>query len=145
MLNMIGTGNMRILKKLDGGKDANGVAWAHFAAITCEEYISETEKKSDFYILKAFGSMAEYITRNLNAPRRAQVVGTIRIEKYLKDLNIEREVQIGDETYKINLSTQVEAQRTVIHNVTVCDFLDKKKEVQELEKKEDLIQVVKTK
>ena len=145
MLNMIGTGSMRILKKLDGGKDVNGVSWAHFAAITCEEYLSESEKKSDFYILKAFGSMADYMTRNLNAPRRALISGTIRVEKYLKDLPIVREVQIGDDVYKIDLSTQVEAQRTVIHNVTVCDFFDKKKEILELEKKEELIQVTKSK
>lgn len=144
MLNMIGTGNMRILKKLDGGKDVNKVSWAHFAAVTCEEYVSEGEKKSDFYILKAFGSMADYMSRNLNTPRRAQISGTIKVEKYLKDLPITREVKIGNDTYKIDFSTKIETQRTIIHNVTVCNFLDKKKETQELEKKEEVIQVIKS-
>ena len=130
MLTMVATGTMRILKKLDGGEDKNGQAWAHFAAISCEETVEEV-KKSDFYVLKTFGSMAEYIERNLNGPRRAIVSGELVIEKYLKDVVMKREVKIEEDTYEIEFTTKVEAQSTYIQNVSVCKFLDKKKDKSE--------------
>lgn len=143
MLSMVATGNMRILKKLDGGMGSDNQAWAHFAAISCEEYVNETEKKNDFYILKAFGSMAQYIERNLNEPRRAQVTGELKIEKYKKDLVIKRDVNIGDDTYEISFNTQIETQRPIIHNVSMCKFFDKKREKEATDPKEDVLVVSK--
>lgn len=141
---MIANGNMRILKKLDGGEDSNGKAWAHFAAISCEETVEEV-KKNDFYILKTFGSMAEYIDRNLNMARRAFVSGRIRLEKSNKDVAMRRKVKIGEDTYDIDFTSTVETQRTSIY-VNECDFLDKKKEKkEETAPKEDVVVITKTK
>lgn len=143
MLSMIGTGNMKILKKLDGGMGSDNQAWAHFAAISCEEYVGENEKKNDFYILKAFGSMAQYIERNLNEPRRAQIVGELKLEKYTKDLVIKKEVPIGNDSYDISFTTQVETQRAVVHNVSMCKFFDKKREKEMTNPKEDTVVITK--
>jgi single-stranded DNA-binding protein len=123
---MVANGNMRILKKLDGGEGTDGRPWAHFAAISCEE-TEEDVKKNDFYILKTFGSMAEYIDRNLNMPRRVFVSGRIRLEKYNKEVLTSRKVKIGEKNYDIDFTSSVETQRTSIY-VDVCDFLDKKRE-----------------
>lgn len=143
MLSMIATGNMRILKKLDGGMGSDNQAWAHFAAISCEEYVNENEKKNDFYILKAFGSMAQYIERNLNEPRRAQIAGELRLEKYTKDLVIKKEVAIENDSYDISFNTQVETQRTTIHNVSMCKFFDKKRDKEVTAPKEEVVVVSK--
>lgn len=129
MLNMTATGNVRILKKLDGGKTVNNTSWAHFLAVSHEEFISDSEIKSDKYILKAFGEMADFISRNLNAPRRAFVVGTLRSERYTKQVPITRNIKIGNKAYSVDLTTPMEFTRTVIYNVSQCDFLDRKKEI----------------
>lgn len=142
MLTMVATGTMRILKKVDGGEDKNGNAWAHFAAISCEEVVDDV-KTSDFYILKAFGNMAEYIERNLNGPRRATVSGELVVENYVKDVVMKKDVEIEGEVYEIEFTTQVEAQTTYIHNVSVCKFLDKKREDKEETPKEETLTVTK--
>lgn len=142
MLTMVATGTMRILKKLDGGEDKNGNAWAHFAAISCEETV-ENVQKNDFYVLKTFGTMAEYIERNLNMPRRAIISGELVVEKYMKDVAMKREVKIGKETYEIDFTTQVESQWTYIHNVSVCKFLDKKRDKKEEATTEETVVITK--
>lgn len=129
MLNMIATGNMRILKKLDGGKDSLGKTWAHFAAISCEETVEEVQK-NDFYILKTFGTMAEYIERNLNTPRRVLVSGELKLEKYFREVPVKREVTIEKDTYEIDFTSSVETQRTSIY-INTCTFIDKKRDKKE--------------
>lgn len=142
MLTMIATGNMRILKKLDGGKDTNGNTWAHFAAISCEETVEEVQK-NDFYILKSFGNTAEYIERNLNMPRRAMVSGELKLEKYFREVALKKEVNIEGDTYEIDFTTSVETQRTSIY-VTSCTFLDRKREKKDdTVKSEDALTVTK--
>lgn len=141
MLNVIATGNMRILKKLDGGKDSLGKAWAHFAAISCEETVEEVQK-NDFYILKTFGTMAEYIERNLNTPRRVLVSGELKLEKYFKDVLIKREVQIEKDTYEIDFTSSIETQRTSIY-VNTCTFIDKKRDKKEEQQPEETVVVKK--
>lgn len=147
MLSMTTTGNMRILKKLDGGEDKNGQAWSHFAAISNEQVVGQDEKgetirTSDFYIVKAFGSLAEYIDRNLNTPRRVQVSGRLEIEKYNRELAIKRDVTIGEDVYEIDFTTGVETARPVIYAYS-CDFLDKKREKKEDEVVEETVVITK--
>lgn len=137
MLNMIATGNMRILKKLDGGKDVNGNSWAHFAAISCEETVEEVQK-NDFYILKSFGTLADYIERNLNTPRRVLVSGELKLEKYFREIPIKREVKIEKDIYEIDFTSSIETQRTSIY-VHSCTFLDKKRDKKEEQPQETVV------
>lgn len=143
MLNVIATGNMRVLKKLDGGKDSLGKTWAHFAAISCEETVEEVQK-NDFYILKTFGSMAEYIERNLNAPRRVLVSGELKLEKYFREVPVKREVKIENDTYEIDFTSSIETQRTSIY-VQSCTFIDKKRDKKEEQQPEETVVVKKAK
>lgn len=135
-MKMIASGNMRILKRLDGGEDVNGNPWAHFAAITCEEMVDDT-KKNDFYILKTFGSMVEYVERNLTTPRRAFITGELRQEKSIKEAPIKKNVSIGGKQYGISFAPKFETQRACIF-VNVCDFIDKK--IQKNESKTNTIE-----
>lgn len=139
---MMVTGNMRVLKKLDGGMDTNGQAWGHYAAIANEEKVSEEERTSDFYILKTFGSLTEYIDRNLNMPRRVQVSGKLVMERYVKDVITKREVEIDGTTYEIDFTTQVETQRATIY-AHFCEFLDKKRDKSEQSGEEKIVVVKK--
>lgn len=127
---MMVTGYMKILKKIDGGLDCNNEPWAHFSAITNEidendnSYV-DGEHNNDFYIIKAFGKMANYIERNLCIPRRVLVCGELVIEKSMKDFSISKEVDIESETYTMVFDTKKESVVHVIHNISKCRFLDK--------------------
>lgn len=123
------TGLIKLLKINNEGvtKDARHIPFINISAV---EWANKDEDKNSFLIVKAFGSTAEYIKRNLNGPRRAMVSGTLTIEKYMAKKTVNQKFDVMGKIQEVPVTVNYEACTTVLI-VDSVQFIDKRYEKEE--------------
>lgn len=112
------SGIFKLLKISRQGKDKNGNSYVHVSALSYSD--------EQFIMVKAFGSNADFIIRNLNGARRAYVAGTLVTAMY-------EQTTVGEMTLKLKSGQEVVKRGDVkvealglSLNVSNIQFLDKK-------------------
>lgn len=126
---MILNGVVKVLKVNREGVDKNGNLYVHCSAVSYDS-------NEQFVMVKAFGSTAEYISRNLNSPRRAFISGDLVIDTYEETTEVVKVVSFGGTKKKVKFPI-VEEKTSVSINARSLQFIDKRKE-DDLEIEEDL-------
>lgn len=87
----------------------------------------DEDKKVDFFMIKAFGSTAEFIERNMSGSRRAFVVGDLEIGHYMEKMAVEKKLTFAGQSGKAKFEVDVEKTSISIIARDVR-FLDKPNE-----------------
>lgn len=122
---MLLNGMVKILKVNRGGKTSNGLAYVHCSAISYDN-------NEQFIMVKAFGSEAEFIQRNLKGARRAFVSGNLKVDTYTEDMEVTKSLVINGAKKTVKFKVQVEKTGLSLEAHAI-QFIDKAKSDDEVE------------
>lgn len=116
---MLLNGMVKILKVNREGKTSNGNAYVHCSALSYDN-------NEQFIMIKAFGSEAEFIQRNLKGARRAFVSGALKVETYTETMEVTKSMTINGakKTAKFNVEVEKTGITLEAHSI---QFIDKAK------------------
>lgn len=116
---MLLNGMVKILKVNREGKTSTGQSYVHCSAISYDN-------NEQFIMIKAFGSEAEFIKRNLKGARRAFVSGSFKVETYTEDMEVTKSMTIGGVKKTAKFKVAVEKTSITIEAHSI-QFIDKAK------------------
>lgn len=114
------SGVFKLLEVTRSGETKHEETFVHCSAISYD-------KSEQFIMIKAFGTDADFIIRNLNGVRRAFVTGELVMSEYEETVDIIKTVAIDGKKRKIKFPI-VETKTGLSLHVNSIQFLDKKKD-----------------
>lgn len=106
----------------------NKTKYIHVLAVDFFNQKKEGEEgKADFFMVKAFGSTADFIERNMAGSRRAFITGDVVIDHYTDKIQVEKKLTFNGQSGKAKFDVEVEKTSISIIARDVR-FLDKPNE-----------------
>ena len=122
---MLTSGVFKLIEVKRSGVTADKKKYVHVLAV---DFFNQNEKDSDvktnFFILKAFGSTAEFIERNISGARRAFVTGELDVTNYMDKMEVSKKLTFNGQSGSVKFKVDVEKTSLSI-NITNIRFLDK--------------------
>lgn len=116
---MLLNGMVRILKINRFGKTSKGEAYVH-----CSAFSYDNEEQ--FIMVKAFGSEAEFIQRNLKGARRAFVSGNLKVDTYQEEMEVTKSLMISGSKKSVKFKVKVD-KTSLSLDINTIQFIDKAK------------------
>lgn len=128
-------GIFKLIRIQREGVTSNGSHYINVLAVDFFGQKKEGEddnKKADFYMLKAYGSTADFVKRNCTGTRRAFVIGELQVEHYKDTMEVEKKLIFNGQSGHIKFNVEVEKTSLSI-NVSSIRFLDKPNETSDIQ------------
>lgn len=125
---MLTTGVYKIIEVKRTGTTKDGRKYVHCLAVDFfNQGDKETGKKGQFVTLKAFGSTAEFIERNVNSIRRAYISGELSVDTYMDKMEVTKTITFNGTKGKVKFNVDV-PKTSLSLDVQNIRFLDKPNE-----------------